>query len=680
MARVSPIQTNFTAGILSPRLFARVDFNKYFNGAEQLLNTTVLPHGGGTRRVGTRHVAEVKDSSKTTRVVPFEFSVTQAYILEFGDSYIRFFRNEGQIVSGASPVEIASPYGEADLFDLQFAQSADILYIVHPGYAPRKLTRTSHTAWSLTEIDFEDGPYLGENTTGTTLTLSGTSGSVTVTASATTGINGGDGFKATDVGRSIRFNDGTDWTWLEITAHTDSTTVTATIRGDDPANGNASTKWRLGIWSETTGFPATVTFFEERLMFAGATNFPQRIDGSRSGDFENFAPSKADGTVRDDDALAFTLAADQVNVIRWLSAGKKLLIGTVGGEWEMSGQGVNEPLTPTNVQVLRATTYGSANVEPVRIGDIVLFVQRAGKKLRELTFSFERDNFVAPDLLLLAEHLIQSSGIKEMAYAQEPDSILWAVRNDGRLLGLTYERAQDVIGWHVHTFGGSLDGSDEPACESAAVIPSPTIDHSQLWLVVKRTIDGGTKRYIEFMEDPFTENTAQEDAFFIDSGLTYDGAATTTISGLDHLEGETVTVLGDGAVRPSRTVSSGSITLDREVSKAQIGLSYTSRLRTLRLDAGANEGTAQGKIKRIHHVIVRLWRSLGMKVGPDANKLDVVPFGPDKMNNSPTFFTGDKKVRFRGGYTRAGQITVQQDQPLPLTILGLMPQLNTFDA
>lgn len=726
MPKVSPIQNNFNAGEFSPLLYGRVDIEKYKSALKTCLNHVLYVQGGATRRPGTYFVAEVKDSSKATRVVRFEFSVTQAYIIEFGDHYCRFYKDHGQIqVSGVAAwsgatnyvvgdlaeqagvnyyckvahvnqappnatywhaltgtiFEIPTPYDEADIFELKFTQSADVLYIAHPGYAPRKLSRTGHTAWTLTEIDFLDGPYLNTNATATTLTLSGTTGSVTVTASAAAGINDGQGFLSSDVGRLIRWKDPAgNWTWLEITAWTSATVVTATIRGANASGTTATVNWRLGLWSAYTGYPGAVSFYEDRLFWGGSSAYPTRIDGSKSGDYENMEPTAEDGSVADDNAVAFSLNANEVNVIRWLMEDEKgLLAGTVGGEWLVRPSAASEALSPTNVSAKKSTAYGSANCAPVRAGRATLFVQRHRRKIRELAYLFEVDGFRAPDLTVLSEH-ITSSGIKEIAYQQEPQSIVWAVRNDGVLAGLTYERDQEVVGWHRHTLGGSF-GTGSAVAESAACIPAPDGTRDEAWLVVKRTINGTTVRYIEYMTKLFDDDDAQEDAFFVDCGLTYDGAAVTTIAGLDHLEGETVAVLADGATHPDCAVASGQITLDRPASVVQAGLAYRSDGQMLRLDAGAADGTAQGKLQRAHLATFRLHNAAGLLVGRDFDNLDAIPFrdSEDDTGAAVPLFTGDKEVSWDGDYTTENYFCWRVEQPVPCTVLAVMPQLHTQD-
>ncbi|MCP4328431.1 MAG: hypothetical protein GY791_08345 [Alphaproteobacteria bacterium] len=684
MTKASPIQTNFTAGEWSPQLDGRVDLSKYFNACGELRNFVSTVQGPAKRRPGTRHVAKAKDSLRRTALIPFEFSVTQAYVIEVGDQYFRFYRDNGRIESGGNPVEIVTPYTESNLFDaagrlrLKFAQSADVLFLVHPSHGPRKLSRTSHTAWTLTEIEFLDGPYLPTNTSATTITPSATTGTITLTAS-------GAIFTGTDVGRVMRLKIGSaDWGWIKITDFTSDTVVTAVVQATLGGT-TADTDWRFGAWSDTSGWPATVTFFEERLCFGGPTDNPQRMDMSRSGDFENFAPSDFDGTVVGDHALALTLNANNVNVIRWLLDDEKgLQCGTVGGEWIIGAASSTDALTPENATAKRSSNYGSADLMPQRIGRSTLFLQRAGRKLRELAFVFEDDGFRSPDMTLLAEH-VTGGGIVAMAYQQEPDRVLWCVRADGALLGLTFEREQDVVGWSRHVLGGYSDATkSEPAiCESVAAIPAADGSRDELWMVVRRHVNGDDVRAIEYLDGAWDDGDPA-DAFFVDSGLSYDGAPATSFSGLDHLEGDTVAVLADGAVAPNRTVTGSQVDLEVAASRVHVGLPYTSRLRTLRIEAGAADGTAQGKTKRIHRVAVRFYRSLGVRGGAVADRLDPVPDLRFRDSSTPMdapdpLFTGDAEIAWPGGYERAGHVILETAEPLPCTIVAVMPQLVTQD-
>ena len=521
MARVHPFQSNFTAGELSPKLAGQIDFKKYANGVETLENMTVFPQGGAARRYGTRYIGPVKDHTKTTRLIPFEFNDEQTYILEFGHQYIRFYKDEGIItesnktISGitqANPAvvtatshgytngdeviitgvvgmtevngkrfkvankttntfelqtlagvninstshtaygsggvankiyEIATTITESILYEIQHTQSADIMYIVHETLAPKKLTRTGHTSWSITDEVLENGPYLDANTTSTTLNPASAAiaTGVALVASA-------DLFAATDVGRLVKLHGG----HAKITAFTDAQNVTIEILATLSAS-TATTDWQLGTFVSTLGFPRTVTFFEQRLVFAGTTSFPQTIFASQSGLYTNFDV----GTAAAADAFIYTIAANKVNVIRWLAPARDLIVGTAGGEFRV-GKPTGEPLKPDNVNITLQTTYGGNTTEAVQIGNVILFVQKQRKKIREFAYRFDDDAYSAPDMTILAEH-VTGTGVYDIAWAQEPESIYWAVRDDGILLGMTYKREEDIIAWHRHILGGFVKHS-----------------------------------------------------------------------------------------------------------------------------------------------------------------------------------------------------------------------------
>ena len=813
MARVHPFQTNFTAGELTPKLAGQVDFKKYNNGVEVMENLTVFPQGGCQRRNGSRFVAEVKDSSTTVRLIPFEFSITQSYCLELGNNYIRFFKDNGQITESAKTIsaitkanpavvtanshgfsngddvwisgivgmtrlngrrftvankttntfelsgenstsydtytsggtasrayQITTTYTSSQIYDLQFTQSADVMYIVHPDHTPRKLTRTGHTSWSLTDVDFEKGPYLDTNTSSTTMTPNGTSGSVTITASTST-------FVASDVGRLISIGDG----HAKITAYSSGTSVTATTT-ENFANTNANATWALGAWCVANGYPRTVSFFEQRLVFGGSTSYPQTVWASQSGLYENFDAGDASAA----DAFIYTIAANRVNVIRWLAPARDLIVGTVGGEFKV-GRPTGEPLKPDNVNISQQTTYGGYTTAPTQIGNAVLFVQRQQRKVREFSYRFEDDAYLAPDMTLLAEH-ITDTGIVDVDYAQEPDSIYWACRTDGTLLGLTYQREEDVIAWHRHIFGGSNkytfngasavttytsdanfngyvtisshglstgdavvynagggtkipqlvegqtyyvyrrdantieladtysqavdrtitqisagSGASHTFTTKAKIKSITSINESsenQVWLLVERRINGIIKKYVEYL-DPTLNMDCTLSAIV--------NAGTTIVTGLNHLEGEEVQILVGDAVYPNQTVSAGSITVTLPAQTGyksiEIGLGYISKLKTMKIEAGSQSGTAQARKKRYNEVVVRLHKSVGITINGDQLpfRTSATPMGQDIPE-----FSGDKRVS-NLGWDREGQIQVEQTQPLPMTILGITGTLVTSD-
>jgi hypothetical protein len=675
MARA--MQASFTSGEWAPTLFGRTDIDRYDAGAKTLENVIVLKEGGAVRRSGTKYVAEVKDSSKATRLVEFKYAISDSYILEFGDSYIRFFRDQGQLFNGAVETEISSPYAEADLPALKFAQSADVLFIAHPDYAPRELSRTAAGAdtlpgtWSLTAHDYRDGPYLPRNTTTTTLTPSATTGSITITASASL-------FASTDVGRQVRISNpasGENWGWATITAFTNATTVTATVNKDF-ATTNATDDWYLGAWSDTTGYPRCVSFHDARLWWASTDDRVQMMWSSQVNDFDNYGPTKqSDGTIRDTDAIIREIASNQVNAVYWLvSDAKGLIAMTAGGIFKVTGETDEGAITPANFTAKRQTTVGvSELVRPHMIGAVNTFIASSNQRANAIEYSFEADSLQDRDLTLLAGHVL-AGGATSSASLNERSKQLWVSRADGTLCCLTMELSNNVLAWSRCVLGGSF-GEGQAVVESIASIRDG--DDDVIWCVVKRTINATTRRYIEYMLPPFDYGEAVDDAYQVDAGLTYDGAAVATIGGLSHLEGETVQVVVDGAVHPTRRVQGGAIDLDGPASKVHVGLAYDSEGETLPLAPVSRRGDVRGIVLRPDAAYVQLYQSSGIEVaqgGEDASALsEIVPARTigDTVGEAPPLFSGWVDVSPIGSATRDPTIRVIQRNPLPMTILNI---------
>lgn len=682
MPRVAPIIANFNAGEWSPRLYGRVDLQRYPNAAREVRNLLPLVEGALTKRPGTRYVANTK-SDQVARLLAFEFSTEQSYILEFTNLAIRIYRAKARVESPpGTPVEITTPWPAATLFELGFVQSADTLYVVHPDYAPRKITRSSDTSWSIATVSWTDGPYLDTNITTTTLTPAATTGTgVTLTASAVTGINGGAGFSAADVGRMVRIkHSGTTWGWATIATVVSTTQVTINISQAFGAT-TASNEWRLGAWGSTRGWPRAITFHEERLWLASSRGQLQTLWASVTGDFENFAPTSYGPTptaqVLADSGITYTLADDRVNAVLWLSSGDVLTAGTRGGEFVLRASNLNEAITPDNVTARRSGTRGSAAVQPVRVDDAVLYVQRNKRSVLQVAYDVQRDAYASTDVTRLARHLVRGQ-VRQLAWQAEPFGVVWACMEDGSLMGMTYLREQDVIGWHRHPLGGA----SVKVLSVAAIV---TATESELWLVVERVVNGATVRFVEVLETEFyaASNSDLADAWFVDAALAYSGSATSTLSGLGHLVGQTVSILANGAVHPPRVVAAGgSVTLDYAVTKAVVGLPFTARLETMNLEAGAADGTAQGKRQRVHRVVLRLFQSIGVEIGWPGGALDDVPWRTpaDPMGSPPALFSGDKRISPPFDWDDQARLVVQSQLPTPLTIVALMPRLVTNDG
>lgn len=789
MARFNPMMQSFVAGEWSPRLDGRDDLEQYYQSLRQSENGIALPHGGWQRRGGSVFVAEVRDSTEAARLIPFVFSVDISYIIVANDGFFRYFSDNVAVDSAGAfadgglfadgggfadlgvPIEDASPYTAAQLPDLQWAQTGDILYLVHPSHPLNTLSRTSVSTFALAKVVFQDGkaPLLATNTSDLTITATVVSGDTyTLTASALLW----DFTDGTDVGRAVWIDDGSNEAWFEITSVTSVTVATATRKSGTAPSG-AQTDWALGMFSDTDGARA-IAFHENRLWLGGCARDEERIAGSDSGVYDRFS----NDTTLDDNAIYVSSASTgQLQTVQWLaSTDKTLWCGTAGGE------GAIEPnedsiLTPTSTRFRPRTKRGSVHVQPALVDSDIIFLQRNARTVRRITFELTQDRHTAGDISIFAEHILKDGGGVEMAYQQSPDSVVWIVRGDGQLVGFTIEPNQKVIGAHRHIVGGVSDNIGTPAVvESATVIPSPNGDQDQLWLIGKRLINGATKRYVEYVKpalDPvditprstYTERVnALDDAWYLDAGkernnpititgitatnpvvittalthglaegtpvlirdvngmtevnrkkykvsnpttntfelqtnqpipLDVDGTAFTayisggevrelveTVTGLDHLEGETVRILADAAPHPDKTVSGGAITLDRESARVLVGLHRKAFFETQRFTGGGRLGSDQGQKARAQRAVLRLHNTVqaGVGIGSDPDRLENLEFREGEiweMDAPPALFSGDKEAPVPGGWRRGISLYVEQDSPLPMTVLAIMPRMES---
>jgi hypothetical protein len=988
---VSALINSFNAGELSPYMGARSDVEKYRNGCSTLENFIILPYGGVIRRPGTEYLGNPKFNNRRCRLIGFNFSTTTRFVIEMGHQYLRFWSNGVQVLSGGNPVEVASPYLENQLREVQFVQINDIMYLVHPNVAPHKLSRLADTNWTLTEVAWDWPALLDENLTDTTLACSHLTGNGR-TLTASTGIFNaghvgsywqlGHALEAVFTERNIDGNanstnlnvfgdwefstsgvwsaiinieqsedNGATWqvirsykgsaernitssgkterevllrlaisnyvtgsawatntnyaldtvvtyennvykcvlghnstaaawnefagnyaldalvTWNTRTykctkAHNNTTTnwdyknknyavdalvkyngrtykcvqahnttvttypygSTATaghlyeaegeiykVPTDYPAingwvntakvhneiyqqtgaywrvviansddfttalNGNkiqmlttharssetavkadheagklekmdytpdnpeywelqnfrpsnaeywepidftpannkywtpinygtriarleaadsrvygivkvtgytsptqvtvnvvnpvakttATKIWSEGAWSTSQGFPRTVTLHQGRIYYGGTERRPLSIWGSVVDDFQNLRL-----TTNNDGGLFLTLSAKEANRLMWMESQDKLLIGTSGNEWTL-GASTDEGITPSNVTAQKQSSYGSKYLPAATINDVLLFVQRQGRKVRELVYVLDKDGWVAPDLTVLAEH-VTSGEIVERSYQQQTDAIYWAVKGDGQLIGMTYERDQNVVGWHRHTTDGAfesvatiygLDGTDE------------------VWLAVQR----GNQRFIERFYTQSRETFEAADKanwWYLDCAVRYSGTANATMSGLSHLNGRTVDVLANGSVETPKTVAGGQITLDKARTTVLAGLPFTSTLQPMTIDINnMADGTSRGRFKRIHRMVLALQKSLGGEVSTDQGQTWQYLYNrdfPDPMDASPPVFTGDTEVVTASDHDRNLQVMVRQNQPLPLTVLALVAKIDFY--
>ena len=421
---------------------------------------------------------------------------------------------------------------------------------------------------------------------------------------------------------------------------------------------------RLPAWSVAEGWPTCIDFYEQRLVAGATPEEPQYIWASESGNFESFHPGD-----NDSDSVYFRPATSKMNAILWLLGASHLLFGTTGAEFSAQG-GSDAILTPGDVAVKRRTGIGSAAIQAQLLDQGVVHVQRHGKKVRELLYDYDTYSYTSTDLTLFSEH-ITGDGVVAFDTTFQPYPILWFVRSDGQLCACTYSRDIGVVAWHRHVTDGEY--------ESLATISGNGRD--EVWVVVKREVDGTVKRMIEvFTAEPET----LEDSFYVDCGLTYDGAATTRVTGLHHLIGEEVAILADGAVHPPQTVAAdGTLTLTLAAEKVHAGLPYTATMETLRINPGAPEGDSLSRRRRISQVDIDFYRTVNAVVYANTgSRLVRAPFRTvgDTMGQAIPWFTGIKDIKPQGEWNNEGTVKVVQDEPLPMTIRALVPRIEIGDA
>lgn len=693
-------------------------------------------------------------------------------------------------------LSVTTPYLTADLPTLKFETSADVMFITHPSYEQRRLSRFADTSWKLQVEGLKTGPFRDENSElNKTIVASATTGSVTLTAvgfspflSSTTAGHVPSGSLATSksqtgalfklvhaagtpseagalitnsldathtalaVPKGITWDFTTNGTWgtaanaasvvlersydafttketvvtvtsaanknittsgteefadatyrarvseaggdasvcstqlsirdtshigiAEITAVASGTSATATVL-KTLGSTDKTHRFSEGSFSNFRGWPIDVTISaEERLTFVGSVSGPLTTWGSASGDFTDYS-----GGTDDDNSIIFTLVGTgQQNRIRWVIPREALVIGTVGGAHLLGASKVDEAMTPTNVRARLQTTKGSEDVAAIMINQAILFAERGGRKIRELLFDFNSDSYKADDLTVFAEHIMgeaTTDGVVDMAYQRTPDPILWCVRNDGQMAIMSYERDQKVFAWSRLV---TVDGTADSSFESVAVIYGGERSEDEVWVTVKRTVNSATVRYVERFK-PRNWGADEDDAFFVDSGFTYDSTATSSITtGLDHLKLETVQIFGDGVVFDTDVVdANGDIDLKIDgvtttASTIQIGLGYTSTLKPMKLNI---ENQGRSATYQILEGVLSLYKTIRGEWGSSINNLNPIVYR--KAGESSAEFpltTDDIEMDFEGEHDKSGDVIIRQTDPVPMTVLAMSLDVN----
>ena len=643
MSRATTIQTNFTTGEIDPLLKSRIDINQYYNALEEARNVLIQPQGGAERRPGLQFISDVTSAGTTFRLVPFEFSTTQSYMLLFANNKMFVFKDKTLVtaINGGSDDFLTTTIATANLDKMDFAQSADTLIIVQEDMAPKKIVRgANHAAWTISDITFDFTPFfaftVGTTTINQTLTPSAVDGKITLTA-------GGSVFNSGHVNQFIETNDGLGR--ARITRFVSATVVEAIVEipfFSTDALSSGSSFIETGYeaeWSGSKGYPRTVTFHEGRLYFGGAKSRPNTLYASRVGRFFDFNP----GEGLDDDAINITLATDNTNAITGMFSGRDLQVFTKGGEFFLP-QSTLDPITPSNVVVNGATRRGSLEgIKPVGAESGTLFIQRAGKSLREFLFSDVELSYISNNISLLSSHLLKSPtdmALRKATSTTDGDLLILVNSTDGSIATYSILRGQNVIAPSLSTTDGEFQNVG--------------VDVDQIYFVVKRTLNGATKYYVECFNDDNTTDSAK----LLSGGRK---PSSTTVTGLSHLEGKTVKVIADDGMQSDKTVSSGQITLDSvPTTYVEIGLNYTPTIKTLPVELKLASGNIVAQKKRIIEATALMYLSQNLSLN-----------GNDFTFTSGEFFTGKKRRKPMLGYNREGQMTFSQSQPLFFTLLGV---------
>ena len=646
MSRAVTIQTNFTTGEVDPLLKSRIDINQYYNALDQARNVLIQPQGGIERRPGLQFIFELPSAANPQngiKLIPFEFSTTQSYMLLFVHNRMYIFKNKELVtnINSSGNDYLTTTIGSTVLATMDHTQSADTLILVQEDMAPKKIVRGgSHSTWTISDLSFEFIPKFNftasETTINQTITPSAVDGNITITA-------GGNVFSSGNVNQYIEANDGIGR--ARITRFVSATSVEAIVEipfFNTSAIASGGTFIDGGYedsWSSTKGYPRTATFHEGRLYFGGVKSRPNTIFASRVARFFDFNPGEA----LDDDSIELTISTDSTNAITGMFSGRDLQIFTKGGEFFLP-QSTLDPITPTNVVVNGATRRGSQEgIKPVGAESGTLFIQRAGKSLREFLFSDVELSYISNNISLLSSHLLKSPSdmaLRKATSTTDGDLLLLVNSTDGSLATYSILRGQNVIAPTLSTTDGEF--------------LNVGVDVDQIYFVIKRTISSATKYYVECFND---DNTTDSTKLLSGSSK----PSSTTVTGLSHLEGKTVRVIADDQMQTNKTVSSGQITLDAvPTTYVEIGLDYTPIIKTLPVELKLSSGNIVAQKKRIVEATVNLYLSQNLTLNDNAFSFV-----------AGDFFTGKKRRKPMLGYDRDGQMTFSQTDPLFFNLLGI---------
>ena len=654
MARFVNIQTNFTSGEIDPLIRSRVDLESYKNGLETAKNVICQPQGGVTRRPGTKFITELGGSPASgVRLVHFEFSVDDSYMLAFTNNRMYVFKDKALItnINGSGNDYLTTTIGSAQLGTMCYTQSADTLIVVHENIVPKKIVRGgSDSTWTISNITFDSVPQhaftLSTSNPAANITPSDVSGKVTITASAGVFNSGhvGQYINAEPQGRAkiIQYNSSTS---VNVVTEFPFFNTSAISSG----NWTLETGYE-NVWSVSRGWPRAVTFHQGRLFFGGSKSRPSTIWGSKVALFFDFEPVEG----LDDDAVEATLDTNTFNAIVDLISGRDLQVFTTGGEFYVPQEGLT-PITPTDFFLSSTSRNGCK--EGVRVQQLesgVLFIQRQGKQLSEIAYSDTQLTYITSKISLLSGHLLKnpkSMDIRRAVATDENDLLLIVNEDDGTMAAYSLLRAQNVIAPSEFVTNGSYIDVG--------------VDITDIYTVVKRTDNSVDKYYIEVFDD----------TVLTDSAVTGTTAASLDAS---HLDGQTVHVISDGFVEQDQIADSAVTFTTTPTTSGEVGMHFDVEVKTMPVDLRIQTGTRIGFKKRIVEVNALLYETQNLVI--NGNLVPIRTLGAGVLDTAVPEFTGTKVLHGILGYSNEGQITVTQSAPMKFTLLGLEYKLATHQG
>lgn len=727
MPNVRGIQSSFNGGVVTPEFWGRIEDAKYQSGMAQCNNFLVLPHGPIQKCPGSQYVNNAKSNATKSRLIPFTYSTTQTSVIELANLAIRFHSqglsllapigaayvagttyNLGDVAStggityysikagntgnaqATSPTwwypqgtyyEIPSPYLEADLFAVTFIQSADVLTMCHQNYPPMELRRIGATNWQLIPIAFGSvlvTPVLGSvaATRGSPVSTATKIYSYQVTNATA---DGKSESPVSNIGASGSQNlldagayNTLTWTGGGVRCNVYrlagglygflGSSLSGTFADEGTIIPDTGTTPPIPQFPFATDYPAAVSYFEQRRLFGGTPLFPQKVWGTRSGTESDLAYSIP---VRADDAISFRVASRDVNSIRHIVPMQQVILLTSGGVWRLSSSS-GGAVTPSTISIASQSGVGANTAQPVVDDVTAVYVSARGGHMRELGYSWQTQGFISSDLSLRAPNLFDGYDVIQLAIQRSPSPTIWGVSTAGILIGMCYVPEEDVRGFFTRS---TTNGVIESVCCIAEGV------EDRIYIVVKRVINGATVRYIERLAPRLWTSLAT--TVFLDCAGNYTGVPTFTVTGLTWLEGQLVSILGDGAVFPQQTVVGGTITLSEACSVIQVGLPLVSQMQTLPAGFAQTPGAGQGRPKNVNRVFFRVTATGGLKAGPDVNSLIEAMVRTTENPGSPPNLVNDEiQIDLSPSWSTGGQVVVYHNDPLPCTLLSMTPEYS----